>query len=89
MKRQTSRSPQCRELMTRLSEYIDGELEESLCEEIDRHLAVCEDCRVLVDTFRKTVELYRHYSREVVVDLPPETRNRLWQALSDAGCVSK
>ncbi len=89
MSKQTSHSPQCKELMTRLSEYIDGELEEDLCAEIDKHLAVCEDCRILVDTFRKTVELYQQHFRKVVVELPPDTQTRLWQALSDAGCVSK
>lgn len=84
-----SSSPQCEALMSCLSEYIDGELEADVCAEIDRHLAVCEECRMLVDTSRKTIQLYRHHFLQATVELPPDTRTRLWQALSDAGCVSK
>ncbi len=85
----TSQSSLCKELMTRLSEYIDGELEENLCREIEKHLAGCENCRILVSTSRKTVELYHRHYRRVQINLPTDTSNRLWQALRNAGCVSK
>lgn len=75
--------PACRELLGQLSEYIDGELEESLCAEIEQHLADCEDCRIVVDTTRKTVLLFR---RQKAADLPSGVSERLQQALVKAGC---
>lgn len=69
---------QCQHLLGDLSAYLDGEASAELCAEIERHLAGCADCRVMVDTLRKTILLYR--------ELPPpdfsaEARQRLYKAL--------
>jgi anti-sigma factor RsiW len=77
--------PRCREFFKQLSDYIDGELAESLCAELERHLADCPDCRVVVDTTRKTISLYRRYGQ---AELPQGVAERLWQALEQAGFVS-
>jgi anti-sigma factor (TIGR02949 family) len=69
----------CRRLLDSLSEYIDGELEEMLCAELDRHLEDCEDCRVVVDTLQKTVDLYHVTS--VPPDVPDDVRRRLFRRL--------
>ncbi len=61
-----------------LSTYLDGEAEAALCEEIEQHIATCENCRVVVDTLRKTVLLYREEPRDA---LPTEVRARLYKAL--------
>jgi len=45
----------CKYLLDSLSEYIDGELNQSICDEIDRHLEECDDCRIVVNTLEKTV----------------------------------
>lgn len=71
---------QCRYLLNSLSEYIDGSLEDSLCKEIERHLAGCENCRVVVDTLRKTVSLYREDVSQN--DTPEEIRHRLFKRLN-------
>ncbi len=52
----------CQELKEQLSDYLDGELDPTVCAELERHLAGCDNCRVVVDTLRKTILLYRHYS---------------------------
>lgn len=80
-------SPQCQALLEQLGDYIDGELEASLCAQLEAHLSSCRDCRVLVDTTRKTVLLYRQHRRESEIPLPPDITTRLWQALRDNGCV--
>jgi len=49
----------CKDTLGILSEYVDGELDTNLCEEIERHMAECGNCRVMVDTLRKTIILYR------------------------------
>jgi anti-sigma factor RsiW len=70
---------QCRSMLGELSEYIDGELDESLCEEIDRHLSECGNCRVMVDTLRKTVILYREMGHE---EVPEDAKARLYAVLN-------
>jgi anti-sigma factor (TIGR02949 family) len=68
----------CREMLGSLSEYLDGELESQLCAEIERHIAECGNCRVVVDTLRKTVTLYREHGHE---EVPQDARERLYAVL--------
>jgi anti-sigma factor RsiW len=70
--------PICRELLGQLSEYIDGELEAALCAKLESHLAECPDCRVMVDTLRKTVTLYHSH---VETELPSDVKDRLYKVL--------
>lgn len=69
----------CRYLLGSLSDYIDGAAEEQICAEIERHLAECENCRVVVDTLRKTVYLYRLDTEETT--MPSDVRQRLYRCL--------
>ncbi len=71
----------CKHLLGSLSEYIDGELEARLCAELEEHLEGCEDCRVVVNTLRKTVELYRQ-AEPVDDTLPNAVRERLFYKLN-------
>jgi RNA polymerase sigma-70 factor (ECF subfamily) len=68
----------CRNLLSQLSDYIDGELEESLCAEIEQHMAGCPDCRAVVNTLEKTVELYRTTGR---AEVPADVQTRLYKIL--------
>ncbi len=74
----------CGEMLGSLSEYLDGELPECLCAEIERHLKECGDCRVMVDTMRKTVVLYHDYGHE---NIPVDAKERLYKVLHlDQAC---
>ena len=70
---------ECRHLLGSLSEYIDGELEEGLCAEIEQHMAGCENCRIVVDSLRKTIHLYQATAEEI--PLPEDVRSRLYHCL--------
>jgi predicted anti-sigma-YlaC factor YlaD len=70
---------QCRSLLSSLSDYVDGNLEALLCAQIEEHMAECENCRVVVDTLRKTVELYQMTNEPV--DVPADVRERLYHCL--------
>jgi anti-sigma factor RsiW len=70
--------PACRELLGHLSDYIDGELEAAICAQLEAHLAECPDCRVMVDTLRKTIILYRSQPH---AELPLDVRDRLYHVL--------
>jgi predicted anti-sigma-YlaC factor YlaD len=69
----------CRYLLESLSDYVDGELKEELCFEIDRHMEGCDNCRIVVDTLRKTVFLYHATAKPAVV--PDDVRQRLYKHL--------
>lgn len=68
----------CEELLKILSDYIDGEIDPRLCEGLERHLANCKPCQVVVDTLRKTIILYRNGEP---YELPIECRERLHRIL--------
>ncbi len=69
----------CRHLLGDLSDYLDGEASDAVCAEIERQLANCTDCRVVVDTLRKTVTLYRTQPKPL---LSTDARDRLYRALN-------
>ena len=69
----------CRHLLDSLSDYIDGQLGDELCQELDKHLVGCENCKIVVDTLRKTVYLYQVNNSES--EIPSEVRQRLYQKL--------
>jgi anti-sigma factor RsiW len=71
-------NPECRHLLEGLSAYINGEAEAALCAEIEAHMAECENCRVVVNTMRKTVELYHDIHP---APLPNDVRQRLYTTL--------
>lgn len=68
----------CPGLLGDLSLYLDGEASQAICAEIEQHLQGCEDCRIMVDTLRKTVYLYRQLPQP---DLPEAVRERLYASL--------
>ncbi|UCD64425.1 MAG: zf-HC2 domain-containing protein [Candidatus Zixiibacteriota bacterium] len=49
----------CLDYIQELNDYLDGELDEQLCGEIEKHIGQCENCRIMVDTLRQTVTLCR------------------------------
>ena len=70
---------ECRYLLDSLSDFIDGTLSSELCNEINRHMADCENCQIVVDSLRKTIYLY--HETAVLLAVPDEVRARLYQRL--------
>jgi predicted anti-sigma-YlaC factor YlaD len=71
---------ECERWLGSLSDYVDGEASRELCTLIERHLAGCPNCRVVVDTIRKTISLY-----QVSLEndgLPAGVRERLYRTLN-------
>ena len=68
----------CKGLVRELSEYLDGNLDPTLAQELARHLEHCEDCRLVVDTTRKTISLF---CNQEPAPLPDDVHDRLHQAL--------
>ena len=49
----------CEELLTMLNEYVDGTVDPAICDELEKHLAGCNPCQVVVDNIRQTITLYK------------------------------
>ncbi len=68
----------CQGVIVELSSYLDGELDASAKADLERHLNNCDDCRLVVDTTRKTIQIF---CNSEPVPLPSDVRERLHQAL--------
>lgn len=51
-----------------MSEYLDNELDGSLCREIEAHLERCHACKVCLTTLQRTVALCRQAGQARVPD---------------------
>ncbi|MDF1500159.1 MAG: zf-HC2 domain-containing protein [Anaerolineales bacterium] len=69
----------CPDLLSELADFMDGTATIEVCAEIEKHMAECPDCRVMVDTLEKTIYLYRN--REERFELPSGFRERLFTSL--------
>jgi anti-sigma factor (TIGR02949 family) len=70
---------ECQDLLGNLSDFIDGELDDETCQELRRHMAGCENCRVVFDTTTRTIYLYQSSANET--QIPPDVRGRLFDTL--------
>ena len=70
----------CEELLSLLSEYVDGTVDPGLCAEFERHMAGCNPCQVVVDNIRQTISIYREGQP---VELPAAFRERLHATLRE------
>ncbi len=68
----------CRRYLGSLSEYADGTLSDELCRELEAHMAHCDNCRIVVNTFTKTVSLYRQIPAP---EVPDAVKERLYKVL--------
>jgi len=63
----------CQEVLANISGYLDGELETTACDAIERHCRECADCAALVKGLRQTVGLCRQAG---TAPLPDAVRQR-------------
>lgn len=68
----------CKGVIRELSNYIDGDMDPVLKQELERHLAHCEDCTMVIDQTRRTIQIF---SGSEPLALPTEVRSRLHDAL--------
>lgn len=64
----------CEELLRILNDCVDGDADAAERALLEAHLAGCDPCRVVLDTLRKTVTIYRAGE---VYELPGGLRERL------------
>ena len=55
----SSRSESCRVLFAELSNYLDDKLDDSLCSQLEKHLADCAPCETFLKTLETTIAACR------------------------------
>lgn len=68
----------CEHLLRELGDFVDGAAAAEICREFEQHLEGCEACRVVVDTLKRTITLYKG---DQAVDLPLAVHERLKHVL--------
>ena len=68
----------CNDFLKELSDYLDGRITENLKTELDEHLHWCHECHVVMNTTKKTIEIYRDNQ---IYELPTGLRTRLHDAI--------
>jgi RNA polymerase sigma-70 factor (ECF subfamily) len=72
-----NRPARCKAMFAELSDYLDEQLDDSLCEELERHMKGCEPCQAFVATLEATIEQCRNSGAEC----PPAKATRLREEL--------
>jgi anti-sigma factor RsiW len=68
----------CDAVVRELSNYLDGELELGVKQELEQHLEHCGDCKMVVDQTKLTVDIF---CDSEPVELPVDVKSRLHEAL--------
>ena len=68
----------CKNVVRELSNYLDDALDQALKQSLEVHLEHCEDCHLLVDTTKKTIQIF---CNSEPVPLSEDVRTRLHDAL--------
>ena len=53
------RPARCKAMFAELSNYLDEQLDDSLCEELERHLNSCEPCKAFLSSLEATIKQCR------------------------------
>jgi anti-sigma factor RsiW len=68
----------CTDFLAKLTDFFDGRIEPDLLSEVKEHLGTCHHCEVVVNTTRKTIDIYRH---QQPYEFPEELAGRLRSAI--------
>lgn len=68
----------CKHFLCKICEFLDGEIEQTCCVEIEQHIEECEECRIVVSTMQTTMRVCRDLGCE---DIPDTIRIRLHQEI--------
>ncbi len=55
-KAKAPRTNRCKHIFANLSDYLDGALDDTLCEELERHMSGCKPCEAFLVDLRTSVE---------------------------------
>jgi len=70
----------CTKIILEVSNYLDNEMDAALRQELEEHMGCCPECRIIIDTTRQTIQVYRGCEP---YPLPQSLHNRLQQAIRE------
>lgn len=53
------RTRNCKQMFSELSDYLDEELDDALCEELEKHMQGCEPCKAFLSSLEQAIEQCR------------------------------
>lgn len=68
----------CKQFLQELNDYLDPSIDPETKRHLESHVAACPNCFVVVDTTKKTLQVYKGMEPQAV---PDDLKNRLWAAL--------
>ena len=75
------KSSECSELFALLSQYLDQELPDDICRQIDTHVSDCPPCVEFIESLKKTIGLCHYFQSENLPNpLPASARDELLTA---------
>ena len=69
----------CKEFLKELNDFLDDLIDPETKKHWQKHVDECPNCFVMVDTTRKTLQVYKGMEEQ---DVPPTIKNRLLDALA-------
>lgn len=68
----------CKEFLQELNEYLDENIDVELRRKLEAHINACPNCFVILDTTKKTVQVYKGMEAQVI---PQDVHTRLMAAI--------
>jgi anti-sigma factor (TIGR02949 family) len=68
----------CKEFLQELNEYLDETIDPETKKHWQEHVDECPNCYVIVDTTRKTLQVFKGMQEQ---EVPDEIRRRVWTAI--------
>jgi anti-sigma factor RsiW len=68
----------CKQFLQELNDYLDPNVDTETKTHLESHVTKCPNCFVLVDTTKKTLQIYKGLQEQPI---PEDVQTRLWDAL--------
>lgn len=85
--RNENRPARCKAMFAELSDFLDEQLDDSLCQELERHLNGCEPCQAFVATLEATIEQCRNSTRHCPSPKAKSLREELVQKYQQVNAI--
>ena len=69
----------CKDFLKEISEFLDEATDPAMKADLEKHINECPNCWVILDTTKKTIQVYRGMDAE---PLPEPIHERIMRALS-------
>ena len=86
---QEHRPAHCKAMFAELSDYLDEQLDDSLCAELERHLDGCAPCQAFLATLAATIEQCRRTPADFASPQTAKLRRELMQKYQQVSAVLK